>query len=520
MVTRRFFIGGAGAFGAFGAFAGNRALVTNLFHPDAKPNLTFGVLSDLHVRAFTSPGKSDTGYGGTETLHHALEWFRDKGADAVVIAGDMADLGMVEQLEAVAKTWQVVFPDNRAPDGRTVEKVFVLGNHDYHGYLYADSAARMYPDRVERTKHVIRADIKGHWERLFKEEYRRFYCKSVNGYRFLGANWDDGTGMETGYGKNTFGIELKAYLDGHGRSLNPRRPFFYVQHQHPKDTCYGKWAWVDDGKTTAALDQYANAVVFSGHSHFSLTDERSVWQGAFTSIGAGSLRYTGTPYNSHPAGYENTLAEGPEAWRFDARKLMRNFVAGDCRQGMLWRVYDDCMVGERHEFVADVSLGPDWVIPLAAAEDRPFSYAVRMQKFSAPQFASDAKLSVRPVTLKNRGGRSPDGKTLVPVTEQESLIVTIPPPLLQPNARVFEYEVSAESKDGVVQVKNVMAEGFNHALIHEKARSVTSCPFAREELGRVPVRFVVTPVNSFGQRGNPLVSDYCTSFAAKESGLR
>jgi hypothetical protein len=76
-----------------------------------------------------------------------------------------------------------------------------------------------------------------------------------------------------------------------GKKIDPSLPFFYVQHPHLKDTCYGPWAWGHDaGITTKTLSAYPNAIAFSGHSHYSLTDERTIWQGAFTSVGTGSFR--------------------------------------------------------------------------------------------------------------------------------------------------------------------------------------------------------------------------------------
>ena len=506
-ITRRFFIGGAAAFGAFG---GCRFLATHDFRAGGKPNLRFGVVSDIHVRYVGGPGIAENGFGSTATLLHTLEWFRDQGADAVVIAGDMADFGMVDQLEAVADAWYRVFPDDRAPDGRRVEKVFVYGNHDYHGYLYGDFAAKKYPDEVERRRHVLRNDLKGNWERIFREEYSRFYRRDVNGYAFLGAHWDDGKDMSTRYGSSTFGVELGDFLNARGGTLDPALPFFYVQHPHPKDTCYGPWAWGhDDGKVTAALSAFPNAVAFSGHSHYSLTDERSVWQGAFTSVGTSSLRYIGMPYNMrHPVGYENTTTEAKGAWKYNAVKMTGTFGGGDCRQGMLWSVYDDCMTVRRREFLNDLDLGDDWVLPLPAAEPRPFAFVERARRFAAPEFAADAKLGVVRVKAKNRGGKSPDGKESIPSVEKDAFRITIPAPAVNRAARSYEFEVRAERKGAEAKVKYVMAVGFNHAPAHAKAKSATDCVFAADELAPGEVRFTVTPLNCYGRRGTSLSSDW------------
>ena len=47
-----------------------------------------------------------------------------------MVAGDIADWGLVEQLQNFATAWYKVFPNDTADDKRHVEKVFVCGNHD------------------------------------------------------------------------------------------------------------------------------------------------------------------------------------------------------------------------------------------------------------------------------------------------------------------------------------------------------------------------------------------------------
>ena len=249
-LTRRFFIGGAAAFGALGG-ARVRPLRAGEA-PAKKPNLTFGVVSDIHI-THVGAGEKPERWGNNLTFRHTLEWFRDQGVDAVMVVGDMADHGMVEQLQAVAEAWYAVFPDDKAPDGRKVEKLFVYGNHDYHGYLYGDHAAKRHAKEAKESEfgawsrdHVLRSDLAGWWKKIFHEDYTRLYRKVIKGYTFLGQHWDDGKGMETKYGSCPFGVELKGFLDAHGKALDPKRPFFYFQHPHPKDTCYGPWAWGHD----------------------------------------------------------------------------------------------------------------------------------------------------------------------------------------------------------------------------------------------------------------------------------
>ena len=84
-LSRRGFLAAALASGAAG---GCRSL--GIFGPG--PNLTFGVISDLHV---TTPES-------TAAFRRALAYFRDRGVDAVVVTGDLSDWGLRSGLKYVA----------------------------------------------------------------------------------------------------------------------------------------------------------------------------------------------------------------------------------------------------------------------------------------------------------------------------------------------------------------------------------------------------------------------------------
>ncbi len=500
---RQFFIGGA-AFASLGAFGGNRFILAAAgFKAGGKPRLRLGVLSDIHILRIGADEKISGG-GNNLTFKHALEWFRSQDVDAVVIAGDMADKGMDENLMAVADAWYSVFPDDKYPDGRRVEKVFVTGNHDWIGYTYGGAAAKKYPDEAERVKHILQKDMAGWWDRVFHEPYSPIYAKKIKGYTFIGSHWD-GAQAGRACGGASFGL-IADFMAKDGKKIDPSLPFFYVQHPHLKDTCYGPWAWGHDaGITTKTLSAYPNAIAFSGHSHYSLTDERSIWQGAFTSIGTGSLRYTGTPgAERKPMGFENT---GASDWKMDACKLMKKMGTGDCRHGMLWSVYDDCITVRRREFLSDLDLGEDWVMPLPAAESRPFAFAEHARRLHAPEFPNGAQLVLEEMNAKNRGGKSKAEKEAIPSEKKPSFKVTVPAVLPDDKARLFALEFVAKTADGKSQTKHVLAEGFNHSLKNSKAQSRQVCYFRKDELGAGDVTFVATPINCFGARGKPLTAN-------------
>lgn len=494
LLSRRAFVGGVAAFGAFGFRGGD------------VPNLKLGVLSDVHVRI----GADRRPLGDrVEMLVRAFERFRDEGVDGVVITGDIADFGLTDELQFVADAWRKVFPNNALPNGRPVEKLFIYGNHDWEGAYYNfNFIKQLWPDETERNRHLLRLDYAGHWQRIFGEEYQPIWHKKLKGYDFFGAHWD---------GKAGFGwrgsSKVEEYFKGLAGQIQSDRPFFYLQHAHPKDTCYGSWVWGhDDGQATRALSAFPNAIALSGHSHSTLTDDRSIWQGAFTSIGTSSLLDNGGVGEEHPpVGRENTRQDIdllPDCWKYDGKKLMTPRRIDDCKQGAVYRLYDDRLEISRIDFQENLSLGDDWVVPLPTARAKPFGFSARAAKTGRPRFVAGGKLTVTRGKARNRGGKPAKGEGQIPSVEHEVFIVSCPAGVADKKARLYDLEFVAESRTGERQVKYVIAGGFCYAPKSPKAVAPSSCPFALDELPKGDVRFTVTPLNCYGGRGKPLVSEW------------
>ena len=467
-ITRKNFLIGSMAAAAVGArrmFAAPAGTVAGT------PRLTFGVLSDIHVRDEATQ----------RDFIKALEWYRSRGVDAVVVAGDMADWGLVRQLRLVSDAWFKVFPDNKTPEGRPVVQLLEYGNHDV-----ADWRAKDYKDDAERAQNMIKYDPKKQWEDAFREAYAPVESKTVKGHVFVRAHWPAVNGPAVG-----------AWFDAHAKEIDPSRPFFFFQHPHPKDTCYGPWAWGhDNGAATNALGPFPNAVALSGHSHYTLTDERTVWQGAFTSIGTSSLSYTSLDYNYRENAGGNNYGE------METRKRqMGRLGTGDGKQGMLFTVCDDFVRIERHEFVWDQSLGDDWILPVGKAAEGPFAYAKRKPARTAPEFPAGADVSFALVPPKAKDGEDP--AKLKP-TQVE---VTFPHAETRAKCRVFEYEVQAvvvaDDVELVAATRRVLAPDFH--LPASQTGKKGRCVFALADLpAKARIRFDVRPIECFGAKGREI----------------
>ena len=446
--SRRSFIGGAFSFGALAGCRAFRA-PAGLFSGDGA-RLVLGVVSDIHVDA----GKGDfRKFGDTAQFERTLRWFDAQGVDGVVVAGDMADNGMINQLACVGEAWFRVFPGGRAADGRRVEQLFVYGNHDFEGQNY-DKFGFRYFEKKSFEAAQIRRDPAAAWKHVFHEEYSPIWFKEVKGYQFVGAHWSLGPDPWHGI------PEVETWFGDNAAKIDRTKPFFFIQHPHPKDTVYGDEAWCPDkGYATRALSAFPNAIAFTGHSHTSLTDERSVWQGAFTSIGTSSLRYGGSAGQ-----YEQ-------------------------RQGMLVKVYEDRVVIVRRDFLHDESLGDDWIIPLPAADAKPFAYDVRKAKGSAPEFAADAKLAV--------------------TREEKGWLVTIPCADAAAT-RAFRYEIATGLKDKDGKALTFRAYDAKYNMPRFMSGAPTKYLVKDEALPKgadgkaLAPKIVVTPLGCFGNRGKAL----------------
>ena len=501
-ITRRKFFGGLAS---LGALSGCRAFSAAA---GEKPLLKFGVVSDVHVRLATDGRTLAEGYE-TDTLEKTFAYFRDHGVDAVMIAGDMADLGLVRELKAVAAAWYKVFPGDRAPDGRKVERLFVLGNHDAFGLR---NGARIFKDADVLRREAIQADPKKAWAECFDEEWRPYYVKSVKGFDFFCSHWQPGIWCN-GVAETGCAGCVDAFR-GLMEKCDPSRPFFYVQHPHPRDTVYGRCAWgMDDGSATRLLSAFPQAIAFSGHSHEPLTNEKSIWRGAFTSVATGSLRYlaAGALWNlEHTAGDENGRSnvylpggvrrEDRSAFyaAYDSPKMMENETnRPDIRVGQVVNVYEDRVEFAKREFVSGLQLGDDWVVELPA---KPRSFVSFAREAKPAEFPSGSLLSAVRTKARTRGLKRDDSE----IASQEKDAVRLDFPAATVGGQVAEYEICAENAGGSVCTVRICAINGLYPRRHANfAAAVTATvPVDSLPVGAETVR--VTPLDCWGNRGKAL----------------
>ena len=484
MNRREFMLAGAAgvAFAAGGGVFRRPAVA-----PRGPVRLRLGVLSDIHI----------TDWAATGPFKDVLRAFDRWGADGVMVCGDLADYGVIPQLECVAKAWFEVFPDGKGHDGRPVANLMHYGDHDTSGYTYrrCRPCVAMFPDEAEMKKVIIPLnDRKAIWERCFREPWAPIVHKRVKGYDFVLSHFTKGEkGNE--WGNNTPGLE--AFLAG--LNLDPSRPFFHSQHRVYRNTACGPHVWGQEDGTVGALfaAKYPNVVAFCGHAHQCAVNDQCVWQGAFTAIEVPSLRYCVT-LGGRENGFSLTDRATPQIVR-----TMPEMRVGEgydfTRQGYFVTVYDNCMVVRRHEFKQGVSLGTDWVIPFPSPGDRPHAFEARRKVVPAPQFPDGTAIEVKEIRAKDRSG-----------VERDMYELTFPPAASTASTpRANEYEVRVEQQVDDV-VKTVSTRRFYAAdYIYGAEKKSVVCRMLKSDVPTGGLaRFVVNPMNAYYVRGNPIMTEF------------
>ena len=465
-IGRRGFLKSAGIFAALGA--------PNLFAKEKnRPDLTLGVISDTHIGTLAS----------AVTLERTLKFFRDRKVDAVMICGDLADWGLLSGFKYVAETWEKVFPHGKGAGGKPVQKLFCTGNHDYEGWWYGDMTAEMHALGYDEDEALVKLGMKKCWEEVFQEEFSPVRKRSVNGFDFIAAEW-------YGYDKEPGYDQTANWFAARGSELNSEKPFFFYLHQPPAKTTASSWNGKLAQMVTDTLSAYPNAVALSGHSHWTLNDERSIWQGAFTAISVPSLSCTGVM-----DGYEN----GADVRNGKTTRAMPMIPARfrmEEPQGLVVTLYRDHMEMERYDFKKFVHTAPTWSVPLPFADaERPYAFSTHSARIPVPEFPSKARLSLFTRNTETRGGKW----AIV-------LVAGFPAANAVPVARALDYELRAVLADGSVAViKRFLSPAF-HKLKEDEPDRLTFWMNVLDLPQDADYRIEIYPRNCFGVCGKPLVS--------------
>lgn len=330
--------------------------------------LRFPALSDIHISGNIQSAK----------LAEALDQLNETGPlDALLIGGDFTDFGLPEQI----RTFCRVLTDKVNLDKTRL--VLAMGNHELYNHEINKVPFAVNTLLQEALGNDYQHGASG------KDTARCRYHTQINGIDLVAVSC---LSFENGGAR--FDQEDVDWLDEILTQADPDKPVFITTHAMLEGTEWGSdmgryWAEEYKGKLRTMLDRHPNAIVFSGHLHFPLNHEKSIWQGEFTGVGTASV-YFASMDGHNPNGVPFLFMRGNEPSDFM-----------EFSQGILVEV-DDAGNSRltRMDFHNKKTIGEPWILPAPKADNshlKPYSVEERAKAKHAPCFAPDAKVQIHVV---------------------------------------------------------------------------------------------------------------------------
>ena len=406
-----------------------------------KPFLKAGFLTDTHVRPARVDSQAPEICARTR---QAFAVFKAQGVDVIGHCGDLADVHYAEAYDYYRDCIETTYPEKATRP----KLLYVYANHDV-----LDEAKLRAGKKGEERLMPYEEGFRDMQRRLGIEHWL-FHREVVKGIPFL--SFPQSFGLDGG-------IERVRRMLAETAAEFPGKPIVVMAHVAPAGTVYRseRWGYPNFRKV---LDEYPQVISFSGHTHNSLRNERTIWQGTFTAVDVGCLEWwygDGMGFFSDGA----KSAYGVLVAEFYAdRVVIRRF---DVRDGREYRPDDP------------------WTVTLPyRPEAARYAPDVRRAQEKKPSFPAGAKLELS--------------------LADEKATLTFPP--AEDEDGVLHYAVRVEA-DG--EPKPLVDSGtfsqFYRAPKDRTAMRTVTLEAARLRTGGT-CRVSVAPVGFFGTEGAPLVA--------------
>ncbi|MBQ7170778.1 MAG: metallophosphoesterase [Clostridia bacterium] len=252
---------------------------------ETKIVFSFGAISDVHISVSATKNKGMFTNALNQLLAEAAK-SDPNGLRGLVVAGDMVSNTSKGDKSANLEIsrFATILSDYKAKSLGT-NVLVAVGNHDTRSTL-------TFQPSLKET--YLGAD---YYAMDVDSDLEKGYRHSVLfGYHFLIVE-------PASYGYGTpFAAEVLTWIDHTLADLTAKDPssyVFVVTHPTIADTTYGSEADHEPGHSRwrtenlgAVLEKYPQVIVFTGHTHTPVFDERSIMQTAFTAVNCGSTSNT------------------------------------------------------------------------------------------------------------------------------------------------------------------------------------------------------------------------------------
>ena len=339
-----------------------------VYNQEQAESLKVAVFADIQLT--TSDRQAGSVANAVLALRDHFAFAKSEGVDVIFMPGDIIN----NAVEGYYELYENVFKEIYGEDESTYpEIVFNMGNHEWWQIGGGD-----VPEAVTLFKRYARIESPNLVKQsqtpyyLNAEETLPSYYKVVKGVPFLvisGDNSDGAIGSD-------LKAELKSWLEEISLLDSVKRggPIFVSYHYPiPEVTLKGEGSTAVCATIDEILKDYPNAIVFTGDTHFSGVNERTINQIDYTSINIGSSSYSRSISESATGYTFNNVIKGSGKSSAGTMTGDVNFKYEYTPTILIADIFADKTVINRYfsaDDLADVKkIGLTWEIPLTTDKD-------------------------------------------------------------------------------------------------------------------------------------------------------
>ncbi|UPK43874.1 metallophosphoesterase family protein [Paenibacillus pabuli] len=319
-----------------------------------QPIVSFQVITDTHVR-------EQADHIHNRHLEKALEDIAtySHGSSGIMHVGDVTDRGLQQEYQELQRILE-------AQGGSLPSILYTVGNHDIGAMVWGDpplnlttmtrqevgevlghstDMGQVEAQDIEKPKESITIDAL--WQKRLNDFTAitgmngSYHDHWINGYHYIFL------GTEQPHPKDCdMSAEQLQWLEAKlSEQAAADQPIFVFLHQPLMDTVAGSmkeqgWYGVNqDAALKAVLSRYPQAILFSGHTHWQLQAQRTMYEGGGqmpTMFNASSVAYLWTDEDEHLDGSESLHVDV-----YHDRVVVkgRDHVTGSWIEGAKYTVY-------------------------------------------------------------------------------------------------------------------------------------------------------------------------------------
>jgi len=233
---------------------------------DQNNGVTFSVLSDIHAN--------------TRKLKTAIIdlYFINQDTDAMILNGDVTDEGSFKQYDQIKNE----LDDSSAMLPATI--IQNIGNHEYFNY--------------KKGRNSL-ADVLSYRNLYFQftGNINVYHDTWIRGYHFisLGSENANMKGPNPPNAADLSENQLNWLREKLKDKREPGKPIFVFLHQHLKTSIVGWKGVIQEDELTKILSDYPEVILFTSHTHVSLTLDNIVQTKPFTIVNTGAVDFINIP---------------------------------------------------------------------------------------------------------------------------------------------------------------------------------------------------------------------------------